>query len=120
MNINEIIKNRRIELGLTMKDIAKAVGVSEATVSRWESGNIGNMKRNLISDLAKVLQLDPYTLVTGDMKEASAPYDPDARRLIERVRTSDGMRMLFLAAEDCTEEDIKQAVKIIEALKDKN
>lgn len=39
-DIKEIIKNRRIELGLTLKEVATAVGVSEGTVSRWESGNI--------------------------------------------------------------------------------
>ena len=35
MNINKFIKNRRLELGLTMLDVAKACEVSEATVSRW-------------------------------------------------------------------------------------
>lgn len=39
-DIKKIIKNRREELGLTIKQIADAVGVSEGTVSRWESGNI--------------------------------------------------------------------------------
>ena len=28
-----------------MKEIATAVGVSESTVSRWEAGNIANMKK---------------------------------------------------------------------------
>ena len=32
MNINKFIKNRRLELGLTMLDVAKACEVSEATV----------------------------------------------------------------------------------------
>lgn len=54
-DIKEIIKNRRIELGLTLKEVATAVGVSEGTVSRWESGNITNMKRNKIAALAKTL-----------------------------------------------------------------
>ena len=40
---NEIIKQRRIELGLTLKDIAKALKVAESTVSRYESSDIQNM-----------------------------------------------------------------------------
>ena len=60
-DIKEIIKNRRIELGLTLKEVATAVGVSEGTVSRWESGNITNMKRNKIAALAKTLQIPPTT-----------------------------------------------------------
>ena len=62
-DIKEIIKNRRIELGLTLKEVATAVGVSEGTVSRWESGNITNMKRNKIAALAKTLQIPPTTIM---------------------------------------------------------
>lgn len=62
-NIKDIIKNRRSELGLTQLDIAKAVGVSEATVSRWESGDIGDMKRSRIAALAKVLRISPNVIM---------------------------------------------------------
>lgn len=34
MEAKDIIKKRRVELGLTIADIADACGVSEATVSR--------------------------------------------------------------------------------------
>lgn len=62
-DIKNIIKNRRKELGLTMKEVAKAVGVSEATVSRWESGDIGDMKRSRIAALAKVLKISPNIIM---------------------------------------------------------
>ena len=61
--INTLMRNRRKELGLTMKDVAKAVGVSEATVSRWESGNIANMGRDKINALSKVLNLSPISIM---------------------------------------------------------
>lgn len=66
MEVKDIIKNRRLELGLTLLDIAKVVGVTEATVSRWESGNIANMKRSRIAALAKVLNLPPIALMGWD------------------------------------------------------
>lgn len=47
------INARRKQLNLTLKEIAEYVGVSEATVSRWESGNIANMRRDRISALAQ-------------------------------------------------------------------
>ncbi len=53
------LKQRRIELGLTMLDVAKLVGVSEATISRYESGNIKNMRRDRIDKYAKALQVSP-------------------------------------------------------------
>lgn len=46
-----------------MAEVAKAVGVSEATVSRWESGDIENMKRNKIAALSSVLRISPIVLM---------------------------------------------------------
>ena len=37
MTTNEIIKEKRLELRMTLREVADAVGVSEGTVSRWES-----------------------------------------------------------------------------------
>ena len=61
--IHEIIRARRIDLGLTLKDVAKALGVSEGTVSRYESANIQNMGIDKISNLAKVLRCSPGYLM---------------------------------------------------------
>lgn len=63
MDIKTILRNRRKELELTMKEVADACGVSEATVSRWESGNIGDMKRSRISALANILKISPSLIV---------------------------------------------------------
>ncbi len=63
MEIKDIIKNRRLQLGLTLEEVGNAVGVSKTTVQRWESGNISNLRRDKIAKLAKVLDLNPVTLV---------------------------------------------------------
>lgn len=57
------LKARRLELGLTLEDVGKIVGVSKSTVRKWETGFIENMKRDKISLLAKALQISPATLV---------------------------------------------------------
>lgn len=72
MNTKNIIRDRRIELGLTMKDVAAHVGVSEGTVSRWESGNIANMKRSRIYSLAEILQISPVVLIGDEEKNLPA------------------------------------------------
>lgn len=63
MEIKDIIKNRRLELHLTLEDVAKCVRVSPATVSRWESGDIANMRRDKIALLSSVLQINPMVLM---------------------------------------------------------
>lgn len=69
MLLNDKLKARRIELGLTMLDVAKSVGVSEATISRWESGNIGNMRRDKIALYAKALNTSPLFIMGIDENE---------------------------------------------------
>lgn len=68
MNIGQKLKARRKELSLTMLEVAKRVGVSEATVSRWESGDIANMRRDKIALLAKALCVTPAFVM--DLEEA--------------------------------------------------
>lgn len=70
MDIKDLLKNRRIELGLSQDDVAKFVGVTKATISRWESGNIANMRRDRIMKLSSVLQISPATITHWEMPEA--------------------------------------------------
>lgn len=63
MAINQIIKQRRLELGLTLKEVAAALGIAESTVSRYESSDIQNMGIDKIESLAKVLQCSPAYLM---------------------------------------------------------
>ena len=69
MKIKDVLKARRKELKLTLMDIAKACDVSEGTVSRWESGDIGDMKRSRIAALAKILQISPAVIVGSEEDE---------------------------------------------------
>ena len=62
MSMSDIIQKRRDELNLTLLDIAKKVGISEATVQRYESGQIKNIRQDKIGKLAAALQLTPAQL----------------------------------------------------------
>lgn len=68
------LSKRRKEIGLTQREVAEAVGVAEATVSRWESGEIANMRRDKISALSKVLHCSPDFVMTGE--QSAAPSIP--------------------------------------------
>ena len=66
MKTNELIRLRRKEKGLTLRDVAAVVGVSEGTVSRWESGDIKNMRRDNIEKLSRILDIPPTVLLDWD------------------------------------------------------
>lgn len=66
MEFKDKIKARRLELGMTLDDVARLVGVSNPTISRWESGAIVNQRRDKIELLAKALQMSPGELMGWD------------------------------------------------------
>jgi len=106
MKTSELIKQRRKELQLTLKDVANSVGVSEATVSRWESGNIANMGRDKIAALAKVLRISP-SVIAGykDINNNSLPLSPHEQNVIIAYRSQPEMqpavdRLLNVPSED--------------------
>ena len=76
--MSNYLAERRKQLGYTQKEIASMVNVSEATVSRWESGEIANMRRDRINVYAKALKVDPSFIMTG---ECGDEYDS----LMQRV-----------------------------------
>lgn len=47
-NISSVLKAKRKELGLTLAQIAEKIGVTEATVQRWESGNIKSLRHDAL------------------------------------------------------------------------
>lgn len=57
------IKNRRLELGLTLEEVAKAAGLSAPTIQRYEKGNIKNVRKDKIKALADALKVDPSYLM---------------------------------------------------------
>lgn len=120
METKDIIKNKRIELGLTLADIADAVGVSAATVSRWESGDIANMRRDKIEALAHVLGLSPLDILGRDPDPAEGYYfDPEAARIAQKIYEDKYLRALFDAAADATPDDLKTIHTMLKALKAK-
>ena len=98
-DVKFLLKSRRLELGLTLKEVAKAVGVSEGTVSKWESGNIANMKRNRIASLAKILNISPSLIMGWDTDDTDifALSTDDKKIFLEKFRklSHDDQMLLF-------------------------
>ena len=82
MEFKDIFKERRQALGLSLKEIAEAVGVSVPTAQRWESGEIKNLRRDKISKLSSILDVSVEKLLGRDehsatiaLSRADNPYD---------------------------------------------
>ena len=102
METNALIKMRRLELNMTMKELANKVGVSEGTISRWESGDIANMKRDKIAALAKALEVPPAVLMNWEEYDA------------ERIKKNKEVKQLYDLA---TVSDIKNVEIVLDVLK---
>ena len=83
-SLSSVLKQRRKELGLTLAQVADMVGVAEATVQRWESGNIKSVRYDKIGKLSEALKVRPESLMNWEWKETSTPdnvfpYDPSEK-----------------------------------------
>jgi len=83
------IKNRRIELGLTQDQVSDAVGVSSATLSRWESGDIKNMKSDKVHALAKVLQVSELDILGVPYLKSEIKLSDEELDLVIAYRNAD-------------------------------
>lgn len=122
MGVKEILKSRRLELGLSMKELADKVGVNEATISRWESGNIANMKRDKIVLLAKALNISPAVIMEWEepQKEQAYYLNEETAELAQELFENPNYKMLFDAARGADPESMKLAADILTRMKKTN
>ena len=64
MKTGRLIKRFRTEKGLTQKQLADIINVSDKTVSKWECGN-GCPDVSLLSALSDIFGIDVQVLLTG-------------------------------------------------------
>lgn len=123
MKIGYAIANRRIELGISQEELAKAVGVSKSSICRWESGNISNMRRDRIYKLAEALKISPLDLLEEDTEGFSdkdnTVSEPSAKDRISKIIQKKDLSELIQLEEivqQLPEEDIDNLVQYAELL----
>lgn len=63
MTTGQRIKERRIEMGYTVDQLAEILGKNRATVYRYESGDIDDMPTKVLESVAKALRTTPARLM---------------------------------------------------------
>ena len=82
MNIGDRIRLRRNQLDKTLEDVGKVVGVTRATIQRYENGNIQNIPSDKIELLAKALKTTPAYLM-GWEDDETIKQNVQERKIIE-------------------------------------
>lgn len=91
MNINykevgQRIKARRKQLGLTQKQLAELVDLSEGSVSRYESGSIKDAPTQKLNDFAKALSIEVAWIIGF---KAETDKFQLAHELVDRIQELD-------------------------------
>ena len=89
MTIADRIRNRRLELGLSVDDLAKLLQKNRATVYRYESNYIKSYSPDVLVSLAKALQTTPSYFYGYDDSA------PESRQNDSDEQTSDEIRLLI-------------------------
>lgn len=63
MDIGYLIRKKRKEKGLTQGDLAKKIGVSTNTISKYERNMISNMGRSKVIALSKILDIPTVSFI---------------------------------------------------------
>ena len=81
MGLKENIKNRRLELNLTLEDVSNKLSISKPTLQRYESGVISNIPSDKIERLAAILETTPALLMGWEEKKPETkPQLTDAQQ----------------------------------------
>ena len=70
------IKARRKELKISAEVLAERVGLSKATIHRYENGDIKNIKMPVLEVMAEILKVNPLWLIgKSTIKDGHTSYD---------------------------------------------
>lgn len=115
---SEKLSALRREAGLTQAGLAARLGISKSAVSMYECGN-REPELELLQRMADCFGVSVSALL-GREDAPLVNGDPELTEMLEALRDRPEMRMLFSLTKGATKEDVEAAVKIIEALRDRN
>lgn len=109
MTIADRIRNRRLELGLSVEDLAKKLNKNRATVYRYESSYIKSYGPSVLEALARALETTPAYFYGYDESDA-ADSSPAAQS------KNDDIRLLVRGLNKLTPEQVDQAKEMFRVM----
>ena len=111
----ERFEQLRLSRGITKTFIAQSLGRSATLCQDWKQQK-SQPNEQQMREVARILGTTPAYL-RGETDDPEPARDEEMEALLNSLREREDMRMLFKLAQDATPEDVRQAVKIIEALR---
>ena len=130
-NMGEYIKQLRKSAGLTQEELGQSLTppVNKTAVNKWESGQVENIKRTYIKQLADKFGVRPSELMCFDepsddkpiVKESTATYQPvyassESAQIAKDFNERQQLRVLHYVARLASDEDIQVAINVLNAL----
>lgn len=116
MKFPETLQYYRKKIGLTQEEMAKKLGIGRSTMGMYESGR-REPNFDMLFRMARVLDVLVSDLLGDVEKGTKEENDAELAALLDDLKNREDMRMLFRLAHDASPDDVKAAVKIIEALR---
>ena len=121
------IHDKRKENDLSMEELGKKLGVGKGTISRWEHGEVENIKRSMIAEMAKIFGCDAvwlmglenasnvkieYTAEGHDPLKLTVDHQPIIGKSAEMAQRAD----LYKVALEVRPENIQIAIELLKSL----
>ena len=103
--------------GVKTSDVAEATGISKPTFTAWKNGKY-TPKSDKIQKIA-----DYFGVPVGYFYEDADPdyyFNEETQKLADELATKPGLRVLFDASRDLSEDSLKMFAEMIETFKKTN
>ena len=89
--VGERVKERRLELNLTMPELGKRIGVNKSTIQRYEADGVDPKRTMIINGLAEAL-LTTFLGKMIDLYSVLCYHFADAMAEVDRVAADEGLK----------------------------
>jgi len=123
------IRDKRIELGLTMSELGSRVGLQSSAINKLEHGEIKYVERDRIAKLAEVFHVSPAWLMFGEDKDVTLTYQAPGKEPITAIELHKSSPIvgeaakraaLYSAALNVPAQNLDIAIELLKSLSEKN
>ena len=123
--IGDRIHQKRTECGMTLEELGEKLGVQRQAVSKWEKGEVQNIKRSYIAKMAEMFHCSPVWLMGfDDSEEVQLIYNAKGKEPITAIvdtrepiiGESNKRAQLYKVALDIKPENLDVAIQILKSL----